>query len=276
MQHSHELDNNMADIYNNTKIELEELLQEKTKGIIFRTKCNWYELGEVNSAYFYNMEKRRYNSRVCSKLIAENGQEETDPQKILTMQKDYYTKLYTKDPEIEFTLTNTSGIVITDQDREKNEMHFTKQEIGMALKGLKSGKTPGPDGLPPEFLKMFFAKLGDPLYDMITEVYDDNYMPENISTGILNLIPKASKDSRFLHHLRPISILGSDYKVIEKAIANRLEPSLKEIINADQRGFMKSRRISTNIRKIFDIMCFLRGEGIRRYNSQFGFCKMLR
>ena len=91
---------------------------------------------------------------------------------------------------------------------------------------------------------------------MISETYCVNSLSKDLSLGILNLIPKASKDSRKLKNARPITILCTDYKIIEKAIANRIEPFLCHLINMDQRGFMKNRRISVNIRKILDIMAY--------------------
>ena len=50
-------DENQYQILINTKVELENLLEEKNRGIIFRTKCWWYEHGEINSKMFFNMEK---------------------------------------------------------------------------------------------------------------------------------------------------------------------------------------------------------------------------
>ena len=72
--------------------------------------------------------------------------------------------------------------------------------------------------------------------------------------GILNLIPKGGRDTRMLKNLRPITLLNTDYKIVEKAISNRMIPSLEEIISADQRGFIPNRRIAANIRKILDII----------------------
>ena len=72
--------------------------------------------------------------------------------------------------------------------------------------------------------------------------------------GIINLIPKKEKDSRYLKNLRPITLLNSDYKVIEKALANRMVPEMEKIIHPDQKGFLPNRRISINIRKAFDIL----------------------
>ena len=75
-----------------------------------------------------------------------------------------------------------------------------------------------------------------------------------MKTGVLNLIPKADKDARFLRNLRPITLLNTDYKIIEKTLAHRLDDLMDEIISMDQTGFIPGRRIATNIRKVHDLM----------------------
>ena len=56
--------------------------------------------------------------------------------------------------------------------------------------------------------------------------------------------------------------MSTDYKLIEQMVPNRLEPSLDNIIHSDQCGFMRNRRISVNIRKIFDLMHFATESGL--------------
>ena len=40
------------------KKELETILEYQTKGAIFRSKSQWYNEGEKNSAYFLNLKKK--------------------------------------------------------------------------------------------------------------------------------------------------------------------------------------------------------------------------
>ena len=81
-------------------------------------------------------------------------------------------------------------------------------------------------------------------------------MPPSSMDGILNLIPKANKDARFVENLRPLTLLNTDYKIIEKIIANRMKDSMEKIIHTDQKGFMPGRQILANIRKIFDLIYY--------------------
>ena len=89
---------------------------------------------------------------------------------------------------------------------------------------------------------------------MVQEAFKNNQLHSSAKEGVLNLIPKAGKDTRFIKNLRPITLLNTDYKIIEKTIADKMIPALEHIIHQDQRGFMKNRRISVNIRKMLDII----------------------
>ena len=57
----------------------------------------------------------------------------------------------------------------------------------------------------------------------------------------ITLIPKPNKDTTVLDNLRPISLLNTDYKILTKVIAKRLEKVLPKIINPDQTGYINQR-----------------------------------
>ena len=46
------------------------------------------------------------------------------------------------------------------------------------------------------------------------------------------------------------------YKLAASCIANRIKPVLCEIINEDQKGFIKGRYIGENIRMVFDALFY--------------------
>ena len=226
---------------------------EKTKGVIFRSRAKWYEEGEKNTKYFFSLEKARYNSKTCYKLI-EGDTEYSDQEIILRKQKEFYEELYSEDKDVTFTLENTSGIKVPEEIKKQQTHQITLEELGVALKTMQNNKTPGEDGIPAEFYKVFWTQLKDCFYEVVVECYQKEILVESARRGILNLIPKPNKDSRIIKNLRPITLLNTDYKIIEKAIANKMTPALEHIISKDQRGFMKNRRISVNIRKMLDIL----------------------
>ena len=238
----------------NTKADLEEKLMEKARGAIFRSKVRWYEEGEKSTKYFYSLEKVRYNAKTSFKMINEENQEIVEQSDILKYQKDFYQQLYSIDQDVEFTLQNNSGVKVPIEIKKEQDLQISVAELGRAIKEMNNNKTPGIDGIPVDFYKVFWNKLHEPFYNMVLEVYNKTKLHETARKGVLNLIPKAGKDTRFIKNLRPITLLNTDYKIIEKVIANKMLPALKEIIGKDQRGFMKHRRISVNIRKMLDII----------------------
>ena len=58
--------------------ELENLVQNRTKGAIVRSRIGWAENGEKNTKYFLNLEKRNYDKKVIHELKSGKGIIKTD------------------------------------------------------------------------------------------------------------------------------------------------------------------------------------------------------
>ena len=261
------------EIYSNTKEDLQDKVFERTKGVMFRSKAKWYEQGEKNTKYFYSLEKAKYNAKTCYKLITERGQEIENPIEILQEQRDFYAKLYEVDKDVDFSLTNNYNIHVPQEIQEMQNQQITLEELEQAIKLMNNNKTPGEDGIPVDFYKVFWTKIKEPFYNMMCECFEKEELHQSARRGILNLIPKADKDTRFVKNLRPITLLNTDYKIIEKAIANKMLPALEHIIHTDQRGFMKNRRISVNIRKMLDIIHHAEKEDLEAIVMSLDFVK---
>ena len=248
------LDQKESEMLQDTRNDLENLLEKRLNGVMFRSKARWFEKGEKSTKYFFALEKSRYNAKTCYAMYNKEGNLVDNPDEILEIQKQFYSDLYSKDEDVIFTLENHSDTVVSEEHRELQSHQLTLEELGIAAKSLNNDKTPGYDGISVDFYKFFWNMIKTPLYEMMLEVYENGLLHQSARTGILNLIPKTNKDTRYIKNLRPITLLNVDYKIIEKAVANKMMPALKDIIHRDQRGFMKDRRISVNIRKLLDIM----------------------
>ena len=237
-----------------SKIDLEEFMAQKMEGVMFRVKANWEELGERSSKFFFGLERSKAGAKTCTSLINDRNEQINDPKKILEYQRAYYKDLYAEEKDVKFNLNNDTNIKIPEAMRVQADTVFTKGEMAKAIKDLANNKTPGSDGIPIDWYKVFYTKIRDVLFEAIEESFEKGKLYPSALEGIINLIPKGQKDSRFLKFLRPITLLSADYKVIEKILANRMQPMLEEIINMDQKGFMKDRKIAANIRRVLDLM----------------------
>ena len=86
----------------NTKADLNDLALQKSESLIFRTKCSWYEFEGKSSKYFYALKKAKYNAKTCKAIFNEKNVFVEDDPSILKTQEAFYTKLYDKDPNVQF------------------------------------------------------------------------------------------------------------------------------------------------------------------------------
>ena len=70
----------------------------------------------------------------------------------------------------------------------------------------------------------------------------------------MNIIPKKDKDVWYLKNWHPISLLNTDYKILTKLLAMRLQKVISSLVSSDQTVYIKERFIGENIRTIVDII----------------------
>ena len=111
---------------------------------------------------------------------------------------------------------------------------------------METGKTPGSDGLPVEFYKVFWKDISKPLIRALNLSHDTGCLSIIQRRGIIKLIPKP----HYIKNWRPLTLLKCDYKLAAKSIANRLKNVRLSIIiiSYAQTGFIKGRFIGEIIR----------------------------
>ena len=243
-------------------MDLKEYYDKKTKGTLVRAKVRWLKDGEKNSKYFLGLEKRNYLNKTVNCLKTEDGKEISDFKEVLNEQKRFYSNLYSfKENSLDnedivntFFVANEDIPKLSEEDKNVCEGLITKQECVNAIKNMSNFKSPGTDGLPVEFYKIFWNEISDLLINSFNYSYTQKKMSISQRQGIITLLPKKDKDTKFLKNWRPISLLNTDYKIMTKCIASRLKKVLPRIIHQNQTGFMKDRYIGFNIRLILDLI----------------------
>ena len=133
---------------------------------------------------------------------------------------------------------------------------ITIDEIGKSLKNLPNNKAPGTDGFTADFYKFFWLDIKTFLFESFEYAFEHGILSIEQRRAILTLLPKGDKDIRFLKNWRPLSILNTDYKIIAKLLAMRLQKVIPNLINTDQSGSVKGRFIGENIRILLDTLDF--------------------
>lgn len=123
---------------------------------------------------------------------------------------------------------------------------FTPLEIYIALRSTKN-TTPGTDSIPFRAIKRGPPSLLNLLARLFTTCLQLGYFPTDWKIARLCMIPKPNKDVTNPKNYRPISLLSTLGKTLERVIKNRLYPYLEEthFFNDHQSGF-RSKRSTTD------------------------------
>ena len=76
------------------KLRLQKIMHFKTKGAILRSKVRWYDEGERNTRYFFNLENRCQSKKNIDNLKIDDNTFIYDQFAILDKQKQFYESIY--------------------------------------------------------------------------------------------------------------------------------------------------------------------------------------
>lgn len=85
---------------------------------------------------------------------------------------------------------------------------ITEHKWNIVLKQLKSRKSPGPDGLPTAYYRLFVETLDFPFRRAFNSISTSNSLTQGILEAYIVVIPKDDKDHTQAANYRPISLLN--------------------------------------------------------------------
>lgn len=131
---------------------------------------------------------------------------------------------------------------------------FTIEELREAAGTIKNKKAPGPDGIPPEAVKIAVTEVPDAVLEVLNNLARDQSFPRVWKEASVILIWKG-KDTDKASSFRPICLISVIGKLYEKMIKNRLERDLenKGGLSQNQYGFRKGRSTIHAIEKVLSI-----------------------
>ena len=254
-------DTDLVDEMERVKMEMDLVHMVESKGAQVRAKAQWIEKGEKSTKYFLGLEKSRANYKVIVKLRKQDGDITEDQNEILDEQYKFYKELYKKRVNLEQNRNNMNKFLrnldipqLSNVDKISCEGEVKNEEAASALKDMKNGSSPGPDGLTSEFYKCFWGKIKSIVVKSFNEAFSKGKMSITQRKGIITLILKGKNLPRHeLSNWRPITLTNTDYKILAKILAKRLQRVIKSIVGNEQCGYIKGRNIGTIIRLIDDV-----------------------
>lgn len=246
----------------------EGLLEELNKTLKRKyalTQKVFYEFGNKSRKLLARALQLRKAASTIHTIKDPAGNTFITPEAIADQFIHYLTKLYN------LPTTNTNG---QTPDRRETIDNFLKQysptpitmeesaelnhpilleETIAALKQLKMGKSPGPDGLTVSYYKSFTNVLFPYFTKAFNFLSSSPQANKDILKAHITLTLKPGKDTTMVSDYRPISLLNVNLKLYAKVLANRLLPLLSKLISLEQVGFIPGWEARDNTIKAINI-----------------------
>lgn len=124
----------------------------------------------------------------------------------------------------------------------------TPEEVEEALKGMGRGRAPGPDGVPGHIWRLGGKPMTHLLAAIFTAVGQAEHTPPKFTHGTVAPIHKHNEENReAMASYRPITLLGTAYRVLGRVLSNRFCPALAGAVPDEQTAFLPGRLIADSI-----------------------------
>uniref|UniRef100_A0A670HXR6 Reverse transcriptase domain-containing protein n=1 Tax=Podarcis muralis TaxID=64176 RepID=A0A670HXR6_PODMU len=254
-------DEKMKQIAKVLQTQYSTLLGQEVEWRIKSMKQKYFESANKTGRLLAWQLRKRKKQMVINKIKIEEHIIE-DPNEIKEKFLQFYETLYKRKEdedtiEIERYLEKNGGERLTDDEKSHLNKPITTDEVKEAIKKMKPGKAPGPDGLSQKYYKVLEEYVTPVLCDVFNNILQGGRIPDSWREAHITLIPKPEADKLDVKNYRPISLLNNDYKIFAEIMAKRLKKYLIKSIHKDQAGFLPGRQLKDNIRNIINIIEYL-------------------
>ncbi|KAE8708292.1 hypothetical protein F3Y22_tig00110348pilonHSYRG00365 [Hibiscus syriacus] len=211
-------------------VDLKEVMDKDENYWFQRSRVAWLKDGDRNSSFFHaRANGRRKKNRIEGLLTA-------------------------PDEEILQAIDRC----VSQSDNDLLCRAFSAEEVTSAFAQINPSKAPGFDGLSGHFFRSFWNIVGCDFVNLCLCLLNGTMDFNFVNRTIIVLIPKVDSPT-LMKQFRPISLCSVIYKVVSKAIVNRLKPLMHGCIAENQCAFVPGRRISDNFLVAHELIHYLKG-----------------
>jgi hypothetical protein len=131
---------------------------------------------------------------------------------------------------------------LTAEESVNFDSPLSLNELDIVINQLNDKSAGGLDGIGTKFLKKFWNFIRIPLHRCVTTCIHKQTLSQSFNSAIIRLIPKKG-DVEKIKNWRPISFLNCVFKIVSKAVDNRLKKINDIVLSRAQKGFTNKRFI---------------------------------
>jgi hypothetical protein len=206
-----------------------------------QSRLSWLQDGDANSKYFHSIMAGRHRGNTISSLLVDGGVVEgVNPVRaaVFNYFADHFKNIQGERPSVEGL--EFRRIDVMDGVTLVRPFHI--DEVKAAVWDCDSYKTPGPDGVNFGFIKEFWSEMSGDIMRFVGDFHRNGKLTKGINSTFIALIPKVESPQK-LNDFRPISLVGSLYKILAKILANRLKGVVGKLVSETQSAFVSGRQI---------------------------------
>ncbi|KAK1661182.1 hypothetical protein QYE76_049341 [Lolium multiflorum] len=175
---------------------INEVLFQEEIWIKQRSRVNWLQSGDRNTAYFHACASQRKRMNSISSLQREDGTWCDDAEEVKDAVQGFYKYLYTSEgaPDMQGLIDLVHEKVV-QEDKVNLEADFTEEEVKRALFQMHPSKAPGVDGFTAGFYQRHWSLVGPKLCGAVLGFLNGGEMPEEINDTAITLIPKLTRSN---------------------------------------------------------------------------------
>ncbi|XP_042965938.1 uncharacterized protein LOC122299618 [Carya illinoinensis] len=223
-----------------------------------RAKVDWYKLGDRNTQFFHSCANQRRKTNSIKYIFDGQNVRHTNHTQIELIFNSYFQDLFTSSrpssEDIEECLKGVETYVTAEMNSYLTKQ-FTRIEVEAAIKQMAPLKSPGPDGFGACFFQKYWQVVGDEVSKTVLDWLNGNSLIPSMNYTYIALIPKV-KEPRMASDYRPISLCNVVYKIMSKALANRLKKFMNNVVSPNQSAFIRGRLITDNIMIAYEMIAF--------------------
>ncbi|KAK6120349.1 hypothetical protein DH2020_045906 [Rehmannia glutinosa] len=261
LKNHHQWSSSLAQIHELEKT-IEKLEAQEESYWRQRSRNLWLSSGDRNTKFFHSQANKRRSQNVIKGLLSSHGDLCSDSRGMAEIILKYFSSLFSSDHPSDRDFSKVLEKVQQKVDDNMNAyltLPFTAEEVKKAVFDLGPERAPGPDGMPGLFFQKFWKIVGGDVSRAVLAVLNEGAPLEEWNRTMITLLPK-NKNPLTLKEYRPISLCNFCYKIVSRAIANRMRRVLPNIIDDFQSAFVPGRLISDNIIVGFECMHWIRSQ----------------
>ncbi len=205
-----------------------------------KSRATWLKEGDNNTSFFHRTANSNRRHNYIGGLEVDGIRYE-DKEDIKAQARRFYQSLYQESEPWRPLADGISFDAIGIEDRDLLERPFDLEEVVQVLRGLQGDKAPGPDGFTMAFFQKCWRVVESDVMAFFGEFYDYCKFEKSLNATFISLIPKRMNVTN-IRDFRPISLIGSMYKLLAKVLANRLARVLDGLVSESQNSFVGGRK----------------------------------